>query len=62
MSIDWFLGKNDSGIPMIDEGTGGCFDGLAADERNPNQGAESTIALISTLQHARWLEQIPAAE
>ena len=61
MSVDWFLGMNDSRIPMIDEATGGCFDGLGVDWRNPNQGAESTIALISTLQHARWLEQIPTA-
>ncbi|WP_194910385.1 glycosyltransferase [Catenulispora rubra] len=60
MSVDWFLGVNDSGIPMIDDATGGCFDGLGLDWRNPNQGAESTIALISTLQHARWLERIPA--
>jgi hypothetical protein len=58
MSIEWFLGVNDSGIPMIDEGTGGGFDGLAEDSRNPNQGAESTIALISTLQHARWLNDL----
>lgn len=59
MSVDWFLGDNDSRIPMIDDVTGGCFDGLAEDSRNPNQGAESTLCLISTLQLARWLDRIP---
>lgn len=59
MSVDWFLGDNDSRIPMIDDATGGCFDGLAEDTRNPNQGAESTLCLISTLQLARWLDQLP---
>jgi hypothetical protein len=59
MSVDWFLGDNDSRIPMIDDATGGCFDGLTADGRNPNQGAESTLCLISTLQLARWLDRIP---
>ncbi|NUR63068.1 MAG: glycosyltransferase [Catenulispora sp.] len=59
MSVDWFLGDNDSRIPMIDDATGGCFDGLTEDGRNPNQGAESTLCLISTLQLARWLDRIP---
>jgi len=61
MSIDWFLGDNDSGIPMTDEATGGGFDGLSRDSRNPNQGAESTIAWISTLQYAGWLDQVSSA-
>ena len=38
---------------MWDPETGGGFDGLHADGVNRNQGAESTIAAISTLQHAR---------
>ena len=46
----WFLGDNDTQIPMFDPGTGGGYDGLERDGRNDNQGAESTIALISTLQ------------
>jgi hypothetical protein len=33
---------------------GGC-DGLERYGRNENQGAESTLALVSTLQHARAL-------
>jgi hypothetical protein len=49
----WFQGDNDSGLVMWDQETGGGFDGLLADCVNLNQGAESSIAVISTLQHAR---------
>ncbi|WP_319434530.1 glycosyltransferase [Mycobacterium sp. RTGN5] len=49
----WFAGANDGGQPMWDSSTGGGFDGLHADGVNLNQGAESTLAVISTLQHAR---------
>jgi hypothetical protein len=48
----WFEGANDLGVALIDEATGGCCDGLERDGRNENQGAESTLALLSTLQHA----------
>ncbi|WP_027344891.1 hypothetical protein [Hamadaea tsunoensis] len=51
----WFRGANDAGVPLIDPGTGGCGDGLGATEASLNQGAESTLALISTLQHERAL-------
>lgn len=50
-AMAWFLGMNDSGVPLADESTGGCCDGLERDGRNENQGAESTLALISTFQH-----------
>jgi hypothetical protein len=53
-AVDWFLGDNDAGVPMWDPVTGGGHDGLHADGRNANQGAESTLALVSTLQHARY--------
>jgi hypothetical protein len=49
----WFQGANDTGQLMWDPETGGGFDGLLADGVNRNQGAESTLAAISTLQHAR---------
>jgi hypothetical protein len=54
-SIAWFLGDNDTGTVMYDPRTGGGYDGLKVDGPNPNQGAESTLALLSTLQHARAL-------
>jgi hypothetical protein len=54
-AITWFLGDNDTGSVMWDSETGGCYDGLTVDGPNLNQGAESTLALVSTLQHARKL-------
>ena len=55
----WFDGANDSGQLMWDPATGGGFDGLLADGVNLNQGAESTLAVISTLQHAQRLSPVP---
>ena len=52
LSLGWFLGDNDSSTPMVDLGTGAGYDGLEADGRNDNRGAESTLAAISTLQQA----------
>ncbi len=53
--VGWFLGENDRGVPMYDAHSGGGFDGLTPVGPNVNQGAESTIALVVTLQHARTL-------
>jgi hypothetical protein len=55
MAWNWFNGDNDLQLQMVDEETGGGFDGLESDGRNSNQGAESTIAAISTAQQARRL-------
>jgi hypothetical protein len=52
-AVGWFLGDNDVGAVMWDPATGGGYDGLTLHGPNRNQGAESTLALISTLQHAR---------
>ena len=38
---------------MLDPVSGGGFDGLEPTGRNENQGAESTLALLATLQQAR---------
>ena len=38
--------------------TGGSYDGLGADGPNENQGAESTLALVATLQHAQHLKVV----
>jgi len=53
LALRWFLGGNDKGTPMFDPWTGGGYDGLTATGPNLNQGAESTLALLSTLQNAR---------
>jgi glycosyltransferase involved in cell wall biosynthesis len=45
----WFLGKNDLRVPLYDEITGGCKDGLHPDRINENQGAESTLSFLMAL-------------
>ena len=52
-AANWFLGDNDEGIVMWDPNTGGAFDGLERGGANLNQGTESTLALVSTMQHVR---------
>lgn len=54
----WFLGDNDSCTLMFDPETGAGYDGLERDGRNLNQGAESTVAMLSTAQHARRLASL----
>ena len=54
--MGWFEGDNDSSVVMHDEETGGGYDGLEADGRNGNQGAESTLAWLLTAQHGRRLK------
>ena len=49
----WFAGENDSGMVMVDDVSGGSFDGLRLDGVNLNEGAESTLAFVSTMQRAR---------
>jgi len=54
-AIGWFLGDNDIGAAMWDPATGGGYDGLTLHGPSLNQGVESTLALISTMQHTRSL-------
>jgi hypothetical protein len=61
MAVAWFLGDNDGGRVMWDPETGGGFDGLEVGGCNLNEGTESTLALLSTLQHARRLTPVDAA-
>jgi len=56
--VGWFLGANDVGAPMADFVRGAAYDGLERDGVNLNHGAESTLALITTLQHARAMASI----
>ncbi len=48
--FEWFLGRNDLGLPLYDPSTGGCRDALLQDHINQNQGAESSLAYC--LSHA----------
>lgn len=53
----WFLGANDLGIALADPDRGGCHDGLREHDVNPNQGAESTLAWLASLEHIRRLRR-----
>jgi hypothetical protein len=58
LAIAWFLGRNDQSIEMWDPRTGGGFDALTPGGRNTNQGAESTLAMLATLQHRSRLSAV----
>ncbi|HLF26694.1 MAG TPA: glycosyltransferase family 4 protein [Anaerolineae bacterium] len=55
-AFEWFLGRNDLGLPLYDPNTGGCCDGLQPDGINRNQGAESTLAFLLALLEMRRCE------
>lgn len=58
-SFDWFFGHNSVGDALYDPVTGGCFDALAPDGPNFNQGAESTVAcLLAQLAMLPYLEKL----
>ncbi len=44
LSYSWFLGNNDLYIPLYDEETKGCCDGIEQYAVNRNQGAESALS------------------
>ncbi len=61
LAFEWFLGRNDLGLELYDERTGGCNDGLQEDRVNQNQGAESTLAFLLSLVELKQLESSLAA-
>ena len=46
LAFSWFLGDNDLSLPLVDIETGSCRDGLHADRRNENRGAESVLSYL----------------
>lgn len=52
-AFDWFLGRNDLGLPLFDFETNGCGDGLHSDGVSENEGAESTLAFHLALADMR---------
>lgn len=56
-AFEWFLGRNDLGLPLYDFSTGGCSDGLHVDRVSENQGAESTLAFHLALAEMNCAEQ-----
>jgi glycosyltransferase involved in cell wall biosynthesis len=59
-AFEWFLGRNDLGLPLYDPATGGCGDGLHADRVNANQGAESSLAFHLALAEMNRAEHLIA--
>jgi glycosyltransferase involved in cell wall biosynthesis len=59
-AFEWFLGRNDLGLPLYDPGSGGCSDGLHMDRINENQGAESTLAFHLALAEMSFAEHLIA--
>jgi glycosyltransferase involved in cell wall biosynthesis len=55
-AFEWFLGRNDAGLPLYDAASGGCADGLHPDRINANQGAESTLAFHLALAEMSCVE------
>lgn len=56
LAFEWYLGRNDVGLPLYDTATGGCCDGLHVNRVNQNQGAESTMAYLHALTEMRLAE------
>ena len=59
-AFEWFLGRNDLGLPLYDSSTGGCSDGLHLDRINENQGAESSLAFHLSLAEMNYAEHLIA--
>ena len=57
-AFEWFLGRNDLGLPLYDFKTGGCNDGLHSDRISENQGAESTLAFHLALAEMNFAEHL----
>ena len=59
-AFEWFLGRNDLGLPLYDSSSGGCADGLHPDRVNENQGAESTLAFHLSLAEMNNIDHVIA--
>ena len=60
--FDWFLGRNDLGTPLYNYETGGCRDGLHPEGVNENEGAESTLAWLLSVDAIRSLNLLEQPE
>lgn len=47
--FEWYVGRNDLGLSMIDFKSRGCFDGLKESGVNENQGAESVLSWLLSI-------------
>ena len=60
-AFDWFLGWNDLGLELYSHNSGGCYDGLHVDRVNLNQGAESTLAFLTSLAEMKLMQNAVAS-
>ncbi|PIN74497.1 hypothetical protein COV22_01115, partial [Candidatus Woesearchaeota archaeon CG10_big_fil_rev_8_21_14_0_10_47_5] len=57
MAFQWFLGKNSLKMPVYDETSGGCHDGVNTTHVNANEGAESTATYLIARLAMEFVEQ-----
>jgi glycosyltransferase involved in cell wall biosynthesis len=48
-AFQWFQGRNDLGVDLVDAATGACRDGLHPDRANENRGGESAVSYLLAL-------------
>ena len=58
LAFAWFHGKNDLSMPLVDQITGGCRDGLHPDRVNENQGAESVLSYLLAVADMRKIARL----
>jgi glycosyltransferase involved in cell wall biosynthesis len=54
-AFNWFMGKNDLGLVLVDVSNGSCCDGLHPDRRNENRGGESVVSYLLALFEIRQI-------
>ncbi len=54
-AFNWFMGKNDLGLSLVDVANGSCCDGLHPDRRNENRGGESVVSYLLALFEVRQI-------
>ncbi len=54
-AFNWFMGKNDLGVALVDAAIGSCCDGLHPDRRNENRGGESVVSYLLALFEIRQI-------
>jgi glycosyltransferase involved in cell wall biosynthesis len=54
-AFEWFLGRNDLSILLVDPETGSCRDGLHPNRANENRGGESVVSYLLGLAEIRRL-------
>jgi hypothetical protein len=59
LAYAWFVGANDLGLTIADPERGACHDGLGPTGLNNNQGAESTLMWLASVEAIRRIRRAP---